>query len=498
MLNTHLQNYINAFSNLKVLVIGEAMLDSYLKGPSERLCREAPVPVVFVESCEHVPGGAGNTAVNLSSLGAQVFFVSVVGADAEGDQLIQALEANQVSSEHIIRQSERRTLAKQRVIATSQIVVRFDQGSNDNVKPETEDNLIHYLEDLFPQVDAVIVSDYGYGILTPRVIQALARLQTSQPRLLTVDSRRLLDYRSMPVKAIKPNYEEAVLLLGLEKPHLQNERIRQIEAQGSRLLDMANTQIAAITLDREGALIFERGIETPYRTYTRPASHSRAAGAGDTFMSALTLSLAAGAPTENASEIASAASSLVVEKEGTSACHQEELLRYFSSDEKFVTDVFQLAARLAAYRREGNRIVFTNGCFDILHRGHITYLNRAKSFGDILIVGLNSDDGVRRLKGPSRPINSVEDRGQVLAALSCVDHIVPFDDDTSHNLIRIIQPDVFVKGGDYTHQTLPEAKLVDELGGSVEILPYLKDHSTTGIIERIRELEKIDQDRKRA
>jgi D-beta-D-heptose 7-phosphate kinase/D-beta-D-heptose 1-phosphate adenosyltransferase len=342
-------------------------------------------------------------------------------------------------------------------------------------------------------MDAVMVSDYDYGILTPRVIQALAKLQNRQPRLLTIDSKRLLDYRSVPMTAIKPNYEEAVHLLRLQKPQEPNVRVQQVEAEGARLLKMTGTHIAAITLDQDGALIFERGVETPYRTYPRPEPHPHTAGAGDTFMSALTLSLAAGAPTDEAAEIASAAASIVVEKNGTSACHQEELLGYFSNDVKTVTDIFQLAARLAAYRLEGRRIVFTNGCFDILHRGHITFLNRAKAFGDILIIGLNSDESVRRLKGPSRPINSLEDRGQILAALSCVDHIVPFDNDTSHNLIRIIQPDVFVKGGDYTRETLPEARLVGELGGNIRILPYLEDHSTTGIIERIRELDKTGQ-----
>ncbi|HEY3475846.1 MAG TPA: D-glycero-beta-D-manno-heptose 1-phosphate adenylyltransferase, partial [Anaerolineales bacterium] len=373
---------------------------------------------------------------------------------------------------------------------------RFDQGSGDTISPEVEDIFIRHLEYLFPQVDAVIVSDYDYGVLTPRIIETLAELQSREPRLVTIDSKNLLNYRSVPVTVIKPNYAEAILLLGLHKPHKKKARIHQIEVQGSRLLELAKTQIAAITLDRDGALIFERGVETPYRTYTRSALNTQAAGAGDTFMSAFTLSLAAGAPTEKAAEIASAASCIVVEKDGTSACRMDELHGYFSSDEKIVTDIFQLAARLAVYRGDERSIVFTNGCFDILHRGHITYLNRAKALGDILIVGLNSDDSVRRLKGSSRPINPLEDRGQVLAALSCVDHIVPFDDDTSHGLIRIIRPDIYVKGGDYTRETLPEAKLVEELGGNVEILPYLDDHSTTSIIERMRDLDKADREKK--
>ena len=303
--------------------------------------------------------------------------------------------------------------------------------------------------------------------------------------MVVVDSKRPQAFHSINITAIKPNYEEALQLLGLKKVCDDAERVHQMEEQGRKILDFTGAQIAAVTLDHKGALIFHHGDDTPYRTYAKPEPNSRAAGAGDTFVSALALSLASGAHVENAAELASAAASIVVSKNGTAACFAEELRDNFSTSEKFVTDVFQLAARVASYRRAGRKIVFTNGCFDILHRGHITYLNRAKALGDVLIVGLNSDDSVRRLKGPNRPINSLEDRAQILAALSCIDHIVSFNSDTPRELIRVIRPDIFVKGGDYTRQTLPEASLVEELGGDVEILPYLENHSTTSIIERI-------------
>jgi D-beta-D-heptose 7-phosphate kinase/D-beta-D-heptose 1-phosphate adenosyltransferase len=321
------------------------------------------------------------------------------------------------------------------------------------------------------------------------VIDALAELQNRYPHLVVVDSKRLFEFRKINITAVKPNYKEALSLLGVERPvaDTKNGRVKQMEQEGKRLLELLSTQILVITLDHDGALVFEQG-QVPYRTYAKQQPNSKAAGAGDTFVSALTLSLASGLVTENAAELASAAASIVVNKDGTSACYADELRSFFSTGEKVVTDVFQLAGRMASYRRDNKQVVFTNGCFDILHRGHINYLNRAKSQGDILIVGVNSDEGVRRLKGPSRPINSLEDRAQILAALSCVDHIVPFDADTPHDLIRVIKPDIFVKGGDYTRETLPEASLVEELGGEVRILPYLDDHSTTGIIEKIRKL----------
>ena len=204
-------------------------------------------------------------------------------------------------------------------------------------------------------------------------------------------------------------------------------------------------------------------------------------------MSSLTMALAAGARTPVAAELASVAASIVVQKDGTTACSADELRGHVTATGKYVTELPALLARLDFYRQQGQRIVFTNGCFDILHRGHITYLNKAKSLGDILIVGLNTDESVRRLKGPRRPINSVEDRAQVLAALSCIDHIVSFGEDTPINLIWQLRPDVFVKGGDYTRETLPEASVVEMLGGEVHILSYLQDFSTTSIIDRIRE-----------
>jgi D-beta-D-heptose 7-phosphate kinase / D-beta-D-heptose 1-phosphate adenosyltransferase len=238
-------------------------------------------------------------------------------------------------------------------------------------------------------------------------------------------------------------------------------------------------------------LIFER--DRPlYRTYARPAPYVTTSGAGDTFVAALTLALTTGASTPAATEIASAAASIVVQKNGTSACFVEEVIGYFSGEEKILTDNFLLAARVAAYRHQGLRVVFTNGCFDIIHRGHITYLNQAKAFGDVLIVGVNSDESVQRLKGPNRPINTLEDRVQVLSALSCVDHIVAFHQDTPHELIRVVKPDIFVKGGDYTRETLPEASLVEEQGGELRILPYVKHQSTTGVIERIRKQSELE------
>jgi D-beta-D-heptose 7-phosphate kinase/D-beta-D-heptose 1-phosphate adenosyltransferase len=477
--------FIERFAGLKALVIGEAMLDRYLHGETERLCREAPVPIVDVVRRVDVPGGAANTAVNARRLGAGVTFLSVVGADAEGRALRQALEEQGVATGALVADPARSTLAKQRLLAGRQMLVRFDQGSTGTLSAGRERALVSRLMELVPAHDVVLVSDYAYGILAPRAIAALARCQARAARVIVVDSKRLGAYRTVGVTAVKPNFAEAVALLGGADRRVE-ARIELVSRHGRRLLEATGAQIAAVTLDTEGALFFERG-RPPYRTYARPADHARAAGAGDTFVATLGLALAAGADLSAAAELASAAAAVVVNQDGTAACTAAELRAAVEPCDKVIGDLEELAARLGAHRRTGRRIVMTNGCFDILHRGHITSLNGAKSLGDVLVVGVNADASVQRLKGPGRPINRLEDRVQVLAALSAIDYIVPFDDDTPVDLVRVVRPDVFVKGGDYTAERLPEAGVVKALGGVVDILPWVEDQSTTSIIERIHE-----------
>jgi D-beta-D-heptose 7-phosphate kinase/D-beta-D-heptose 1-phosphate adenosyltransferase len=485
-MNTDLARLIDAFAGLRVAVLGEAMLDGYLEGATRRFCPEAPVPIVTLTGRRDMPGGAANTAVNVHSLGAQVSLLSVVGTDPEAATLRRALEGRGVYADDLLARPDRRTLSKQRVLASAQILLRLDQGSTGPVDEATEDELIARLAELFARCDAVIISDYRYGLITPRVLRALADLQARWSKVLVADSRRLGVFRELGLTAVKPNYEEAVELLGARSLEGIRVRAEGIARFGERILELTGAQIAAVTLDADGALVFQHG-RPPYRTYAQAARQACVAGAGDTFASALALALAAGGTVPAAAELASAAASVVVGKEHTAPCSAQELREYIFSGGKYIPERERLAARADFYRQQGRRIVFTNGCFDILHRGHITYLHRAKALGDVLVVGVNSDDSIRRLKGPHRPINTLEDRIQVLAALGCVDQVVAFDEDTPCNLIRVVRPHVFVKGGDYTRERLPEAPLVEELGGVVQILPYMQDRSTTGIIERIQE-----------
>lgn len=492
-LSAGLDQLVERFTGLRVLVIGEAMLDCYLHGVTERLCREAPVPIVDVAHRVEVPGGAANTAVNARALGARVTLLSVVGADAEGATLRRALAAHDVDDAALVDDPCRRTLAKLRLVAGGHLLVRFDQGSTGGLPAASERALGARLVELARAHDAVVVSDYGYGILGPRTIARLAECQAAAVRVVVVDSKTLPAYRRAGVTAVKPNFAEALALLGARGPRPAGERAAAITREGHRLLELTGAQIAAVSLDTEGAVFFERG-SPPYRTYARPAAHAQAAGAGDTFVATLGMALAAGGDLAAAAELASAAAGVVVTKDGTAVCSALELRAAVSPCDKVVADVRGLGARLDGHRAAGRRIVMTSGCFDILHRGHITFLNAAKALGDVLVVGLNSDGGVRRLKGTGRPINDLEDRAHVLAALSAVDHIVPFDEATPVELVRAVRPDVFVKGGDYTLERLPEAAVVQAQGGVVRILPYVSDRSTTSLIARVharRALENI-------
>ncbi|MBE9180442.1 D-glycero-beta-D-manno-heptose 1-phosphate adenylyltransferase [Oculatella sp. LEGE 06141] len=473
---------VDTWKSLTVLVIGEAMLDCYLNGTADRLCQEAPVPVVALRDRQDYPGGAANTAANLHSLGGCVHLLSVIGADAEGDRLHSLLQQRGLSTASLIAAPQRTTLAKQRVLANAQLLLRFDQGSTEAIAPELEAQIIERLTQLMPDCDAVVISDYNYGILTPRVIQAISDLYAQYPQTLTIDSRQLNRFREVRATAVKPNYDEATRLLGL--PKQEADRATQLSPYGDRLHSLTGAAIVAVTLDREGAIVFEQG-QPPYRTETQPVPDAQTAGAGDTFISALTLALAGGASTPTAAAIAAHATRLVIAQPGTTTCDVNTLAPAAIADRKLGTyaDVMTCVQH---HRRQGHRIVLTNGCFDILHPGHITYLAQAKALGDILMVGVNTDERVRALKGADRPINSLSDRLTLLAALDCVDYVIPFAEATPCELIRVVRPHLFVKGGDYTRDTLPEASVVEALGGEVRILPYVGDRSTTKLIQQIR------------
>jgi len=314
------QQIFSQFQKQHMLVIGDAIVDSYFSGVTERLCREAPVPIVSVQQRTEIPGGAANTAVNCATLGAKTTFISVTGKDKEAENLLQNLHNHAIDVSWVQQDEKRQTLTKNRVSVGSQLLVRYDYGTTEFITEETEIAIIDALIDVFPQPDGVIISDYGYCIFTPNVIYTLKKLQEKFPKIIVVDSKQVDHFKSIGITAIKPNYEETTKLLAI--PHLTNseQRLEQIMEYGPHLVDIANTKIAAITLDVDGALIFEKG-KVPFRTYTKPTDNTKAIGAGDTYTTALALSLTANATIPSSAEIASAAAMITIRKEGTTSCY---------------------------------------------------------------------------------------------------------------------------------------------------------------------------------
>jgi D-beta-D-heptose 7-phosphate kinase / D-beta-D-heptose 1-phosphate adenosyltransferase len=476
---------IERFRNLKVLIIGDAILDMYIKGVSERLCREAPVPVIDVKDYELDCGGAANTAINVAALGAETYFLTVIGEDENGHDLTKALKSKKVNTLGIIKDSARKTIAKKRIVASSNILLRIDEGNIDPISEGTQAKLIEGLKELYPTFDAIILSDYEYGLVQNTLIEALLSLRKKDPKTLVVDSKDLSKFARLLPDAVKPNYEETIKLLNL--PKLQNsDRVEQVLANGRRLLEITGAKCVAATIDADGTILFEKG-KNPYRLYSEPQDNRKSIGAGDTFISAMTLSISSGADYKLAAEIGSAAASVILKKEGTVVCTSNDLKDHFNENPKYIADLKDLEDKLKELKAEGKRIVFTNGCFDILHRGHVNFLNHAKAYGDVLVVGINTDESIRRVKGNERPINTLEDRIEVLSALHAVDYLISFEEDTSAELVKALSPHFFVKGGTYTIESIPEALLVKQMGGEVKIIPST-NHSTTSLIHKIRDV----------
>ena len=470
-----------AAAAVRVAVIGDVMLDGWWSGVTERFCREAPAPVVDVQRKQYAPGGAANTAMNLQALGARVRLGGLTGTDPSGRQLRRILSGAGVDLQALAAHPLARTATKNRIIAGDQVLFRLDEGGG--FPPEAEDLLTASIRALVDGADALVVCDYGSGLLHGRVRDALIALRGG--RLTVVDAHDAAGWAGLAPDIATPNAAEAALLLGTPDLAAAGDRAAAVRNAAPELLAAAGAGAAAVTLDRDGAVLVsaDGGF---HRTWARPAAEKQASGAGDTFVACLTLARAAGLPLSTAADLAQNAADIVVRQSGTSVCSTADLERHLDSFADTALSEAGLLARIAGERADGKRIVLTNGCFDVLHRGHTRYLNQAKQLGDVLVVALNSDASARRLKGPGRPINPAHDRAGIIAALSCVDYVTVFETDTPIPLIRALRPDIYAKGGDYSAQMLAETPVVEECGGRVLILDYVADHSTTALVSRIR------------
>ena len=462
-----------------ILVVGDLMLDHYLWGRSERISPEAPVPVVDIEDESEVLGGAGNVINNLKALGANVMVASAIGSDANGRRLMAMLKSLHINSDALITESSRKTTRKSRVIASHQQVLRFDSESRQDISKEIANKILSSIKRNIFMVDIILISDYGKGVLSEYLTQEIIKIAKESNKKILVDPKGKDYTKYRGATLVTPNKKEASEATGIDI--VDDETLREA---GFWLKNSLDLDMAMITLSEEGMAIFSDDI---YKIDTVAKEVYDVTGAGDTVLATLGFVLATGGDIKEAARVANAAAAVVVGKLGSATATWDEIIEYEDTLHESTTELRirkrdSLAQTIKRFKSEGKKIVFTNGCFDILHIGHVKYLQEAKSYGDILVVGLNSDSSVRRLKGSSRPINSEYDRAYILAALEAVDFVTIFDEDTPYELIKTLKPHILVKGGDYKGKEVVGSNLVDE----VRLVDFVDGKSTTKIIEKIQ------------
>ncbi len=465
------------FDQGNVLIVGDLMLDRFWHGDTGRISPEAPVPVVRVRQDEMRAGGGANVAANAAALGATTSLIGIVGSDANGAELKQLLDASNVRHDLVESQSEP-TITKLRVLSRHQQLIRLD--FEEMFKQDYARLIRERFQTQVASVDVVVLSDYAKGSLHD--VQTLIEIARQAGKPVLVDPKGTDFSRYQGATLLTPNLAEFEAVVG---PCTSE---RELVEKGLKLVKSLSLEAILVTRSEHGMTLIERdGAEHHYPARAREVFD--VTGAGDTVISTLAAGLAAGESLQAAVAVANVAAGIVVGKLGTAPVSVPELRSVLQSETRAECGVVtqeQLLQALEEARAAGETIVFTNGCFDILHAGHVGYLEQARAHGDRLVLAVNDDDSVRRLKGAGRPINPVERRMAVLAGLVAVDWVVPFSEDTPEALIRAVKPDVLVKGGDYTPETVVGADFVKSYGGRVELMPFLDRCSTTLIVDKIK------------
>jgi D-beta-D-heptose 7-phosphate kinase/D-beta-D-heptose 1-phosphate adenosyltransferase len=471
------------FAGRRVVVVGDLMLDRYLWGRVERISPEAPVPVVRLERETETAGGAANVARNLAALGLRASLAGITGDDGERAALLRDLAANGIETGAVLAAADRVTTVKTRVVGNHQQMLRIDAERTLPLAPPDAERLLAVIAPLLPGAGALVLSDYAKGVLSEPLCRDLIRAAREADVPVLVDPKGRDFARYAGATLITPNRSELALAAGVSASNLD------------ALLSAAAALRAALGLSWLVLTLSEQGMALVGREGTRqiPAVAREVfdvSGAGDTVIAAIAAGLSAGLEPVDTAHLANLAAGVVVGKVGTATVSAEELLAAVTGESALeqaakVGDPDRTLERVRAWQGAGERVVFTNGCFDLLHVGHVTYLERARRYGHRLVVGLNTDRSVRALKGPSRPLIREDDRARVLAALASVDGVVLFDEDTPLALIEHLRPDVLAKGADYKEEEVVGAAQVKSWGGQVVLVPLVEDRSTTGIIRRM-------------
>jgi len=420
-------------------------------------------------------------AANITALGGNPLLISVIGRDSSGDKLRKALVQSKISGKNIIIDPKRPTILKSRIIAGSQHVVRVDREDRTVLSSSSRKEILNRLKKLIPKVDAIVISDYGKGCVTLETAQFIITQAKKHKKPVAVDPKGVDYSKYSGATVLTPNLREAAI--AARRVMVDEKSLIKI---GRILLKSAGTEYVLITRGRDGMSLFSKK-EIIYLPAI-PREVFDITGAGDTVIATLTLALAAKGSIKNAAILSNFAASVVIGKVGTAPCFCDELEEALEGHEpvtKKIKSRKEIESIVKILRKQSAKIVLTNGCFDILHLGHVRYLREAKKLGDALIIGLNSDRSVKNLKGPDRPYIAEMERAEILASLECVDFVVIFKEPRPDNLIKLIKPDLHVKGGDYKSSQLPERKLVQSLGGKVIVIPPIEGRSTTNLVERI-------------
>jgi D-beta-D-heptose 7-phosphate kinase/D-beta-D-heptose 1-phosphate adenosyltransferase len=465
--------------NPKILVIGDLMIDHYLWGSCERISPEAPVQVININNESSKLGGAGNVINNLKTLGAQVDVLSVIGDCAVSAELQNLLNNIGVSTDFIISEKERISSKKSRIIASQQQVVRFDKENTNPINKKTEVSILRHLKKIILNYDVILLSDYGKGLLTFDLTQSIIKCANINNKKVLIDPKGFDYSKYKGAYLLTPNKKEAGEATGI---NITNSETLDIAIK--KLKNDCDLSISLITLSELGVAVYDTKLFT-FPTVAREIYD--VTGAGDTMLASLGFALSCDISIDKAVQFANLAAGVVVGKIGNATVSINEIIEYESSlnqstSDKHIKSKIEISSLSKELKSRNKKIVFTNGCFDIIHVGHISYLETSKSFGDILIVGLNSDKSVKALKGKTRPINSEKDRAQILAALEAVDYVVVFDENTPYELINTIKPDILVKGGDYKNKEIIGKDIVSE----IKLVDFIQGKSSTRTIEKIK------------
>lgn len=478
-------------AGVRVALVGDLMLDRYIFGRTERVSPEAPIPILKFSREEHRLGGAGFVAASMATLGGRVWVSGTIGRDNAGQTVRQRLNSIGVDCDGLIACGDRPTCDKVRFLGSSedrspQQLLRLDTEEAIAIDPDTSDKIFEVVRHQLDQIDVLAIEDYNKGVCTFELTQQLIELARRAGKPVVIDPARLDDYRKYSgATMLKLNRPEIERATGLKMRSPEDWPIA-----ADKLLDSLNLEAVVITLNDAGSYLKLRAEEGTLLT-SRPRQVADATGAGDTVLASIALARGAGASWHDAVALANVVAGLEVEKLGCVPILPDEIIHDLLSEaagergKERTLDT--LKPELARHRSAGRRIVFTNGCFDLIHLGHVKYFQFAKAQGDILVVGVNTDSSVQRLKGPKRPVVNEDDRIGVLEELESIDYLVRFDDDTPLDLIRAIEPDVLVKGADYQKEQIVGFDIVEARGGSIALAPFIDGRSTSNVITRIIE-----------